>query len=226
MSGRNPEVCVINWRTVTASFPSPVNSGMILRTRSSKLHLPALHQHMTAGVQATTFVNDAASKIVSSVIVSVAGTTRVCRTLCDNSPPCSTQNTPPGTFASDNGLVDGRVHLRQFFRVSDGGMDSTRLNSPIEREEKPIRRRTDRAARQKVEWCRLHVSARRISRVRGTFAIAGRGDSLPRWTDRSAMFDPGLALNLHRNLNLSIVCYRPTRLVIQADLGIGMKIKT
>ena len=75
MSGRSPEVCVISCRTVMFSFPSFVNSGMYFRTKSSRFTWPRSTSSIIAGVQATTFVSEAASKIVSSVIGSTAGTT-------------------------------------------------------------------------------------------------------------------------------------------------------
>ena len=74
MSGRKPDVWVNSWRIVIVSFPSPTNSGMYFWTVSSSAGLPRSIRSITAGVHATTLVNDAASKIVSVVIISRFGT--------------------------------------------------------------------------------------------------------------------------------------------------------
>ena len=54
-----------NWRTVTASRPSPRNPGRNLVTRSSSASSPSSERRSAAGSVATTFVSDARSKSVS-----------------------------------------------------------------------------------------------------------------------------------------------------------------
>ena len=68
-------MCVRRSRTVTRSFPYFAKSGMNAATGSVSRTFPSSTSIITAGVVATTFVSDATSKIVSSVIGSRAGTT-------------------------------------------------------------------------------------------------------------------------------------------------------
>ncbi len=74
-SGRNPETCVSKWRIVMFPLPYRSKPGMKAATRSSSAIFPSSMRIITLVVVATTFVSDARSKMVSSVISSGEGTT-------------------------------------------------------------------------------------------------------------------------------------------------------
>ena len=74
-SGRRPETCASNCPTVMRSLPRRAKAGRYSATGARSRTRPSSTSIITAVVVATTFVSEARSKIVSTVIGSLAGST-------------------------------------------------------------------------------------------------------------------------------------------------------
>ena len=83
-----------------------------------------------AGVVATTFVSEAASKIVSSVIGSLAGTSaRIAVSLFVNVAVVFQPQHAAGAMVTRDGVIDGGIHFRQFIRVKSARKELRRENN-------------------------------------------------------------------------------------------------
>ena len=97
--GRRPEVCVSRCRMVTAPLPFFLKSGIHFSTRSSRPSFPCSISSAMAGAVAMTFVNDAASKIVSAFIGDRSGLIALSpNDFWKTAPALSIRTTAPGAF--------------------------------------------------------------------------------------------------------------------------------